>query len=262
MKRKNAFTLIELLVVVAIIAVLVAILIPGLQKARERTYILACAGNMKTLLLGFQHYAMDYNDYLPRPPGDLENQVGYMISRVTPSNIGISALVTGKYVTEIRPFFCAADTVWMPLWDSWKTVPWEQIHSNIRCSYSYRLKYSTWDKWGYRSGIYNFRIGSGIQGSGKSPVAFFADAYTTSWDNFLYSHNIGANDPSGIFRNPPWPLGFNVGFDDGQVRWFYFRLGESSWGGAQKIYEWGNWVDPLWTPYPPKFFQLFDGCTW
>ena len=64
---KSAFTLIELLVVIAIIAILAALLLPALSKAKERGLAIACMADTKQMSVGFTIYAGDNSDVFPLP---------------------------------------------------------------------------------------------------------------------------------------------------------------------------------------------------
>src|SRR2546422_5827323 len=78
MNEKHAFTVIELLVVIALIAILAALLLPGLSRAKETARRTACVSNLRQVNLAIRLYADDYLDSLPvlPDPNPYPNGVG------------------------------------------------------------------------------------------------------------------------------------------------------------------------------------------
>jgi len=69
MHKRKGFTLIELLVVIAIIALLMAILMPALQRVKKQAKAIVCQSNLKQMSLTFSMYAKDNNGYFHKEAG-------------------------------------------------------------------------------------------------------------------------------------------------------------------------------------------------
>lgn len=121
--RRTGFTLIELLVVIAIIAILAAMLLPALSKAKERAQGISCINNTKQITLAWIMYAGDNNDKLVynRPASDSAYSTpgtswvnGYLSWNGTTDNTNTLLLkegLLGDYVGKsIGVFHCPADT--------------------------------------------------------------------------------------------------------------------------------------------------------
>lgn len=98
--KKRAFTLIELLVVISIIAILMAVMMPALGKARESAKSVLCKSNLKQVGVVLSLYAEDYNNKLPYP-----KQLTQWMSWYT---------MEGLYVEALAPYVgrAGADTTY------------------------------------------------------------------------------------------------------------------------------------------------------
>ena len=101
------FTLIELLVVISIIAILAAMLLPVLSKAKAKALGIACMSNTKQLTYGWLLFASDNKDDLMPNPGWVG---GTMLYSSNPGNIDVDVLLNSQ--ASIMADFCKATKVY------------------------------------------------------------------------------------------------------------------------------------------------------
>jgi prepilin-type N-terminal cleavage/methylation domain-containing protein len=207
-KARSAFTLIELLVVIAIIAILAAMLLPALSKAKQRSLTATCSSNLRQVCLGMRLFADDNNGLYPVSGG---------------------TIAWGQTDAQTH---CRS---WM-----------EQIFPFVQSTNIFRCPTDRFSRFSYFNGTRAAFIVAGSfsaldGGQIAFPAAFVVVGDTSSdrnsgstfdpvdADKDDYTQNcVGGSNNGSPFE--PWQIhnrGQNLLFDDGHVKWYLgFKPGE------------------------------------
>lgn len=236
--KKENFTLTELLVVIAIIAILAGMLLPALNKAREKARRVQCIANLKELGRAIGSYSDDYDDYL--------------ISSFPAHQLNAASISWSQYLIDLnyiaKPARIGTSSGGDYLFAANRTI--------LHCPTA-----KAGDSYGYKAeGFYYYASSYGVNSCGTKRRAdpnwyavkrnYHKNPSTIMYFMDFWSYQFSYYDSSGIstlYRGPGHEDGKNILFMDGHAKWHSYS--EIPYGLPMNINIFRTWYGPDQNPF-------------
>ena len=245
MKRNRNFTLIELLVVIAIIAILAAMLLPALNKARASAKDSTCKNNLKTLAAANLLYAGDSDDYMVPVYERNKAKASWVYNESFAGQIGVNPKINEEGL-NLWPtkLLCP---------DSYGAItPEENGLSAINRSYTLNDTFGS--NWNDGPSTRSIRIS---RSSAPSQKFMFLDGlrsetlFGQNWTTRANYASIGeCKDPANVSVAYRHQLHFNISFFDGHVA--RYEKPDLIWVTNEYVRNWAFW-QPGWSDVSVRF---------
>jgi prepilin-type N-terminal cleavage/methylation domain-containing protein/prepilin-type processing-associated H-X9-DG protein len=239
--RRSGFTLIELLVVVAIIAILAALLLPALGRAKLQAMESTCLSNQKQMAVAWIEYANDNKDYLINM--DPQNYDSGVVSwRYYDWNPALLIIPSGTSAQQIHLLELQASYQEAGFWPYAPNVNVLHCPADLRANspvgpniYTYAGTAPGYFAWGSYSG------GGGLNGADASPLFKLKDIRHSS-GRLVF---VEENDPRGE-NEGSWDQNWQPDEEDSGASW---HGNDSTFSFSDGHVESHHWVDPYFIAY-------------